>query len=198
MSLLNKHIVELLTEDQFTTVQVYFHTGEEVRSMVPQQPEAPRAYPGAPAPAPWAPPGTFALSDIPARTYTYKVSKELAAELKKGDIVVVPSDNSGHRKAKLGTVWQVSPTAAIDYNAGFDYKWIISKVDMSEYNAHITREIEFKQHLEENEKERQRQVMRDTMLARIRPVDPTQVESFRKSLQLLGVDADKFEAPKAD
>lgn len=69
------------------------------------------------------------------RTYTYKTD----LELKVGDEVVIDAPSTG---LTVVVVAEVHTVADIDEDAGFNYKWIISKVDLEQHNARIEKEAE--------------------------------------------------------
>jgi hypothetical protein len=209
MSLLNKHLVELLTEGQFTTVAVYFTVEADVNVQAKQpSPEAPyhyredgtRARRSAPPP-PWglprrpdlneqspqdAMPAAFPFIEraVPSKTFIYKCSLEMAATLNQLDHVVVGGPTGNFSIAK---VWQVHATAQIDFNAHYAYHWLVQKVDSTAYDNHMQKERQFVAMLEESEKARQRAAVREALLASVRPIDPEALEIFKAGLQLLGV-----------
>jgi hypothetical protein len=194
---MNKHLVELLTEQQFTTVQVFFETAAN-KSQAPatglQYPSSPRSsfakrrpdlneltesefeQLGAAFP--------FIASALPAKLYTYKCSKDVASELTKGDRVVVPT---GENAMAVATVWLVDGAAEIDYNAQFAYRWIVQKVEDQKYRENMQHEADFRKLLVESEKRRQREAIRAAMLQSLVPQDEKSLADFNSALKLLGV-----------
>ena len=67
----------------------------------------------------------------PSKTYTFKTVEDLIA----GDLVLVPSgaDNT----IKVVEVVSVDPSVVLDVDSDIEYKWVIGKVDLTNYN-HIT------------------------------------------------------------
>lgn len=206
---MKRHLIELLTEGKFTTVQVYFETQlDKYREDMPappnglQHPRSARSSVAFRKPElneyPWGEvaPETamfpFVDAALPAKTYTYKVNHMQAANLAKGDRVVVPTDADAFAVA---TVWMVDKTPQIDYNAQFEYRWLVQKVDAQEYNQNLAHEQQFRALLEENEKQRQREAIRSSMLQNMLPTDPDSLAQFNEALKVLGVPA--FAAPVA-
>ena len=219
MSLLNKHLVEILTEGKFTTVAIYFNTEAEVAKQAAQAPQAPgnpAPMPRSPyreravAPPPWGGPRLNEMSDaevagsfpfieqaIPHKIFLYKASHEMAATLQRGDSVVVAGANNGFM---VGKVWQVHQTAQIDYDAPYAYRWLVQKIDTTAFDDHMQKEKQFVAMLQESEKARQRAQARESLLASVRPIDPEALEVFKAGLALLGVSpaaAGVVEAQKA-
>ena len=94
---------------------------------------------------------------LPPKTYVYKASK--AAGLVVGDYVVVETE----RGMAVVRVAEVHGSAQIDVDADFDYKWIVQKVDRSEYDAQSGKEAAFSMMMLEVERTRQREVLLDDM-----------------------------------
>ena len=62
--------------------------------------------------------------------YTYKVPRSLARQLKKGDLIVVPTRDT----FQVAWVTAVHPDPRLDPEAKFEYKWVAQKVDLTAYN----------------------------------------------------------------
>lgn len=62
------------------------------------------------------------------KRYTFKTF----LDLKPGDVVVVP-DNAYNKNYSVAMVNSVDAAPDIDFDADFEYKWIIDKVNMEQY-----------------------------------------------------------------
>lgn len=69
-------------------------------------------------------------------SYTYKVPKEL--QLEKEDLIVIDVKGT----TKLAYVDEIHDEPQIDFDSNIDYKWIIQKVDFTEYNKILEAEKE--------------------------------------------------------
>lgn len=84
------------------------------------------------------------------KKYTYK-SHDLT--LQRGDyVVVVLPDNT----PSIGKVMGVDSVPQIDETADFDYKWIVCKVDLEEYQARVNGEKAFYSAIEKAQHENKR------------------------------------------
>lgn len=92
------------------------------------------------------------------RTYIYKAA--IADNLKEGDHVVVETASAG---LTVDKVMEVHTAPQIDVDADFDYKWIVQKVDRTEYDARVKRESDFAQMMLEVERTRQREALVEDM-----------------------------------
>lgn len=213
---MKKHLVELLTEGKFTTVEVYFQNmvPEWARTMKPApapaypQPAAPAYMQPSPGRVPFSAvkdgkldssalrPGEFEMlsaafpfisAQMPEKTYTYKVSHELAAKLQSGDTVVIP-DRKVATQFLTAKVWVVHPSAQIDYQAKHDYAWVVQKVDIEEYRKNLDQEAAFRSMVERSEQERIRVETRKNLLATIAPTDPEEYVRFMDAMKLLGIE----------
>lgn len=108
---------------------------------------------------------------VGSRCYTFKVSRETAATLKEGDLVVVAaSENSSNSTFgyAIVRVKEIDNEPDIDLDANYAYKWIVQKIDLDSYNAQVLREKELTkklQHLERiSQRERIVKQMESTML----------------------------------
>lgn len=70
---------------------------------------------------------------IAGKAYTYKV--HLTDKVEADDYVVV---NVG--TLKIAKIIEVHDVPKIDYDSDIDYKWIVSKIDLTGYNERIERE----------------------------------------------------------
>ena len=82
--------------------------------------------------------------------YTYKCAD---LSVKKGDYVVVLSPDGA---PAIGLVAGVDKFPKLDKNAAFDYKWIVCKVDLEEYNARMNGEKAFYEAIEEAQHNKER------------------------------------------
>ncbi len=73
---------------------------------------------------------TFGSIDQPSTLYTYKTDLDLAI----GDFCVVKV------KGELKFVQIAELNAQTDPNATFSYQWIVQRVDLKEYEAHMKAE----------------------------------------------------------
>lgn len=210
---MNKHLIELMTEGHFTTLSVYFESALDAnkRHSPLAAPERDNLAPRAPA---WERPvspvaqryqikaemnvmsptemqrmlgASFPFIDaaMPAKCYIYKVSKELAAQLTKGDRVIIPGSDDNFI---VGKVWQVHPESQIDYDAPYEYKWVVQKVDTEGYYNHMRNEANFRVALAEAEKAKQRDAIRASVLAAHDPGSEAH-RIFSAALAALGVQA---------
>lgn len=131
----NKHLLSLLQEG-YTTVEVVFENGPNDGC----KPWADNRVPPAPR--------------APARHHTYKVWKE--DDVQEGDAVVVERDSG---ELLVVTVVAAHEVPKIDIDASWDYKWIVQKVDMSNYRSQLKREEDFTAMMLEIERTRQREFL---------------------------------------
>lgn len=87
-----------------------------------------------------------------SQQYTYKA--KLSEGIKVEDRVIVDSPQDGLTVVK---VVEVHLTPEIDLHAKFDYKWIVHKVDLTDYLATLAQEAEFTRTLLEVERIRQKE-----------------------------------------
>ncbi len=90
------------------------------------------------------------------RTWVYKVPKNLT--LAKGSYVLVLAPRN---ILKVAEVVEVHNTPQIDFDADFDYQWIVSVVNFDFYKSIMLQEQEFKGKAHEIEKSHQRRAMRE-------------------------------------
>lgn len=86
------------------------------------------------------------------KTYVYKVPR--AWDVKQGDHLVVLSPQNG---LKVVQVCHVDESPDIDLDANFDYKWAVSKVDLTEFRELTEKEKKFNDALVEVERVKQRE-----------------------------------------
>lgn len=164
-----KHTLELLTEGQFGTIAVYFETATPPNaSEYAMARDVQRRHPWAadvkfPADVSFP----FVANSVPKQTYVYKVTPELHAQLAQGDSVVVPSSGKGAQQFSVGRVWMVHPTPQIDYDAPFEYKWIVQKIDSDLYIQQVAQEEKFRALLKDVQKAQERDKVRQSMLASV-------------------------------
>lgn len=169
-----KHTLELLTEGQFGTVSAYFEyanrpnnsrSQEEVtvsNRMAPVYASSDRKYPWAPEVEAKFP---FVGNAIPKQLYTYKVTPELHALLRSGDSIIVPASSQGAQQFSVAKIWMVHPAPQIDYDAPFEYKWVVQKIDIATYLEQVAQEENFRNMLREVQKAQERDKVRASVLA---------------------------------
>lgn len=117
------------------------------------------------------------------KTYTFKAKNHL--NLQVGDFVVIPS--SYKFGITIGVVTDIDETPDINTSAEFSYKWVIQKVDQTEYNATLETEAAFEKAYREIERNR----VRNTALAEFRNAFPegsderTQIEELLADQSLI-------------
>jgi hypothetical protein len=139
----HKHIFSLL-DDSFTTATVVF--GKATIELIAKDV----------GPRPWGgnkPPGNdpSLVQEAPSQQFTYKVPKD--SGLKAGDAVVVDSPRNG---LVIARVHEVHDYPKLDLDSDIEYKWIVQKVDVSDYVANLEREAKFREALVEVERAKQR------------------------------------------
>lgn len=92
------------------------------------------------------------FNDDTRRGYTYKAP--LAAGVVENDFVVVDSPHSGLVTAR---VIKVDERPKIDLDADYGYKWIVQKVDRTQYDETVDRERRFLQEMADIELQRARE-----------------------------------------
>ncbi len=137
----NKHLVSLL-QTGYTTVQVAFATESAAdKAHAPERPwDQPRPTPVHQA--------AQAAVEKAVRLFRYKVRGAIA----EGDLVVV--DTKGG--LRIATVVAVDAVPMIDCGQQFDYKWIVQRVDMTEYNQAVADERLFYEALQAIEVQKKR------------------------------------------
>lgn len=91
------------------------------------------------------------------KLYTFKTFDKT---LKKGDIVIVPTDTRvGFTCVK---VWETN--VDVDFNASYDMKWIVGKADPSHYEMIRTKESEAVEIVKAAEKKRMRDELRKDVM----------------------------------
>lgn len=161
-----KHIVSLMTQG-YTTVSVCLgdvdaprdttSTGFTNRGSTHKSIGTPPPYaPAAPIAPP--PPSTHSLKQAMPTTYTYKM---LYGAGKVNDRVVVDTPHG----LIVGTIHKVDATPQIDLDGDYDYRWIVSVIDMKPYLEQIAKEDEFNLKLMEIERNRQREEVKKQFLA---------------------------------
>jgi hypothetical protein len=153
-----KHLVSLLQKG-FTTIQVQFPHGDPS--------EAPKVTMAMPpmAPTPWSEPHpTHRTAQQPRpRVFAFTYKAKLPAPAV-GDQVLVDTSNQG---LVVANVVGVDPVPRIDMDADFDYKWIVQRVDRTEYDAAVAQELAFADTLQAVEAEKQREEMVASFQARL-------------------------------
>lgn len=100
-----------------------------------------------------------------SNSYTYKAlsSENIVA----GDSVVVLTPKDGY---KVATVNEVKTSDFIDLSVPFDYKWIIQKVDTTNYKAIEEREAKLRSVLASAQLRKQREELGDSLLSEIKAI----------------------------
>jgi hypothetical protein len=142
-----KHLYSLL-DSSYTTVLVVF--GAAVRLEAPGSPV--QEEPLLAGAAPRRNSEILRDRDYRDRTYIYKVPKD--AGVKVDDAVVVDSPSNG---LTIARVVEVHSAPQIDLDAPFEYKWIVQKIDRTDYDQRIAREREFADKMLEVERVKQRE-----------------------------------------
>ena len=75
-----------------------------------------------------------------AKKYTFKVSRTLAFRLSVGDYAVVANKNDTLTKVVM--VASVDDENEIDIDNNIDYAWVVDKVDTTEFENNVRKEIE--------------------------------------------------------
>lgn len=70
-----------------------------------------------------------------SKMYTYKTTEDFKVD----DFAIVPPTVEG-RPPRIVTVIEVHSVPRLDPNAQFDYKWVIGKVDFTDYNQLLSLE----------------------------------------------------------
>lgn len=175
MTMQARHLMNLL-QDHYTTIEVVFSGEHDADEYEPHRPQMRKSN-----------------AQSSQQTYTYKAPKSYALVV--GDKVIVDSPSVGYT---VVTVVNVHPMPRIDINAKYTYKWIVQKVDDSEYRAQMARELEFLDSLAEAERASAREKMVQEALSGLpdgtagRQLFQAAVEKLRQSsvnLQTLGHEA---------
>lgn len=93
------------------------------------------------------------------RTYTYKARLDAGVEV--GSHVIVDSPSKGLVVVEVVAVHKV---AKIDLDAPWTYKWIVQKVDRTQYDEQLAKEEQFGEAMLEIERVRQRDLLLDKFL----------------------------------
>ena len=105
--------------------------------------------------------GVVFLSDpnINTKMYTYIAHNDLNLAL--DDIVVVPSQNT----FALGRVKQIDEDLELDAKADIKYKWVVSKVDFTDYHAQAERNKQIEDTVRQSYRQNSRRSFQQAMLA---------------------------------
>ncbi len=128
------HLLSILQND-FTTVHVAFRADINAASI-----EEAKGFSG-----------TAKVNGGTVRTFTYKAP--FTANIVVDDYVVVESPKGG---PMVGLVMRVDEKANIDLDADFEYKWIVQRIDRTEYDARVKRDAAFIETMNEVEREAQK------------------------------------------
>lgn len=114
------------------------------------------------------------------KRYTYKLP--LGDYYEPGDFAVVMTPSG----LKLVQIVEIHVKPRIDLQAEYTYKWIVQKVDMSEYNARVEKEEAFLDILTDIERTHQRNILLEKFQEYL---DPESKELFENArARLLGND----------
>lgn len=123
------------------------------------------------------------------RAYVYKAPKDMGVEL--DDVVIVDTPSNGLVTA---LVVQVDEVAQVDVDADFEYKWVVQKVDRTDYDARVERERKFGEMMLEVERVNQREKLLGDMRANL--PDGSQARLlFDRATNMLGGVPEAPEAP---
>jgi len=100
------------------------------------------------------------------KDYTYKTN---IMDLAQGDLVVVPTRDT----FTVGTVVKVHEKPEIDVNVPYVLKWVVSRLDLTQYNEQLAREKVAAEHFKAARRERERAEALKTLLG------DTSVEELR-------------------
>lgn len=89
-------------------------------------------------------------------TYTYKTRLALAA----GDEVVVETPSNG---LQVVTITRVDEEPDFDVNSVIDYKWIVCKVDRTEYDAALARDAELHKEIAKVQRRNHREAAKNAL-----------------------------------
>jgi hypothetical protein len=165
-----KHMFSLL-DQTYTTVKVVYARNSEAATVAPDYGDVRGARIKPNMPKAWE-------QSEGAQLYTFKVP--LSWNIQEGDIAVVKS-NSGNGLSFVHVV-SVDPMPDIDIDANFDYRWLVQKVDLTEFDKLVAKEKAFGDAMLEVERVKQR----DGLL-----------ESWRNSLPLGSAARELFEQTAA-
>ncbi len=132
-----QHLLSLLQTD-FTTIQVRFNADDMPGDIALGAARTNR--------------GSGVTTMPEPKLYTYKIRGKVAP----GDTVVVESPFSG---LTCVTVVSVDETPRLDLTASFTYKWVVQRVDKTEYLANLDKEEAFTLQIEGAQREMQRHAL---------------------------------------
>lgn len=115
-----------------------------------------------------------------SETYTYKAP--IKAGYKAGDLALVDSPKGG---LCVVTILEVHDTPQIDVDADFDYKWLVQKVDLTEYKDIQAKEAQFRQLLNEMERAKVREQLKKDYVASL-PEGSEASKLFEQATHLFG------------
>ena len=96
------------------------------------------------------------------RLYTYKAKKD---QVKKGDHAVVNAPGG----LAIVEIIKVDKAPCINVDAPYNYKWLVQKVDLSEYNQVVALEVEFNEVIAEVERERKKEELLNSFNKYLKP-----------------------------
>jgi hypothetical protein len=162
-----------LLDQSFTTCHVRFDANASPKTRAKRLSDLPGASPIQQPPR-WADPDTDTSN---GRDYCYKVPKSW--DLQAGDHAVVIGRNGC---LAVVLVTRVDALPDIDVDADFNYKWLVSKVDLTEHDALVEREKSFSDTMLEIERVKQR----ESLVASFRDSLPEGSEARRLFEQTTG------------
>lgn len=123
------------------------------------------------------------------RNYTYKA--KLSAGISVDDLVVVHAPFG----FKIVKVVAVHDFPQIDTDVDFEYKWIVQKLDTTEYEATVEAETQFKRSLQDIERRKQAQSVVESLTSQYS--DPLIADAFRKAVGNMGnvIEVEALPAP---
>ncbi len=164
-----KHLASMLRED-YTTIKVVFD--DEVRRRE----------------------GAMGI-----KSYTYKVLKADAAQLKVNSLVVTPPSADGRRGNGVACVVEVHAEPLLDLDSDIDYRWIIGPLDTTRYDAIVAHDEEMQKTLVEVEKQLKRKSVIDQYKEAVagNPKLNATLQDLLKGPKLLGTAGTEAVAPKS-
>lgn len=109
---------------------------------------------------------TFALLGAQQGTTIYSYKAPLGVALERNDAVIVPNalDKDNTKPYAVAYVYDVLDASDLDLSADFDYKWMVSKVDTTEFAAIAAEEAELRGIIVKARKEQYRRSLKAELL----------------------------------
>jgi hypothetical protein len=113
--------------------------------------------------------GDINAPSIRSKTYVYKAPKTW--ELVAGDFALVMVNTA----LKIVRICEIHAEPQIDLEAQYPYKWLVQKIDMSEYDALMTREQEFDAFAKDHARQVQRRLFVESVPELARFFQPKEI-----------------------